>query len=142
METTGGNASWLNGINEGNNKSIHKMVRPGLLDSNKHANKWWCATETSAECYGCRINSTLDNTSPHFALYGQNSSIHELRTFGCDIYPITLFPKNTYKRAQEGSLMGYTNSIATMKWWDSHTKKIKYVSSTKFDEHNNKFGTG
>ena len=27
-----------------------------------------------------------------------------------------------------------------MKWWGPHTKKIKYCSSAKFDEHNNKFG--
>ena len=38
--------------------------------------------------------------------------------------------------------MGYTNSIFTMKWWDPHTKRLKYCSSAKFDEHNNKFGRG
>ena len=27
-----------------------------------------------------------------------------------------------------------------MKCWDPNTKKLKYFSSTKFDEHNNKFG--
>ena len=27
-----------------------------------------------------------------------------------------------------------------MKWWNQHNKKIKYFSSDKFDEHNNKFG--
>ena len=32
--------------------------------------------------------------------------------------------------------------IDTMKWWDPHTKKLKYCSSEKFDEHNNKFGKG
>ena len=38
--------------------------------------------------------------------------------------------------------MGYTNSIATMRWWYSHTKKLKYCSYGIFDEHNNKFGKG
>ena len=38
--------------------------------------------------------------------------------------------------------MGYTNIISTMKWWGPHTKKIKYFSSAKFHEHNNKFGKG
>ena len=38
--------------------------------------------------------------------------------------------------------MGYTNSRVTMKWWDPHTKKLKYCSSTKFYEHNDKFGKG
>ena len=29
-----------------------------------------------------------------------------------------------------------------MKWWDPHTKNLKYFSSAKSDEHNNKFGKG
>ena len=36
--------------------------------------------------------------------------------------------------------MGYNNNIYTIKWWDPHTKKLKYFSYAKFDEHNNKFG--
>ena len=36
METTGGDASWINGKNERHNRSIHNMVRSGLLDSNQH----------------------------------------------------------------------------------------------------------
>ena len=36
--------------------------------------------------------------------------------------------------------MGYTNIVATIKWWYPHTKKLKYFSSAKFDEHKNKFG--
>ena len=38
--------------------------------------------------------------------------------------------------------MGYKNRKDTMKWWDPHTKKIKYCSSVKFDEHDNKFDKG
>ena len=38
--------------------------------------------------------------------------------------------------------MDYTNSRATMKWWDPQTKKLKYSSSAKFDEHNKKIGKG
>ena len=36
--------------------------------------------------------------------------------------------------------MGNINSRSTIKWWDLHTKTLKYCSSDKFDEHNNKFG--
>ena len=36
METTGGDAFWINGKNEIHNKSIHNMVRSGLIDSNQH----------------------------------------------------------------------------------------------------------
>ena len=35
--------------------------------------------------------------------------------------------------------MSYTNSRANIKWWEPHTNKLKYCSSAKFDEHNNKF---
>ena len=37
METTGGDASCLNGNNEKHNRNIHNMVISGLLDSNQHA---------------------------------------------------------------------------------------------------------
>ena len=38
--------------------------------------------------------------------------------------------------------MGYTKITDTIKWWDPHTKKLKYFLSAEFDEHNNKFGKG
>ena len=93
MEITGGDASWINGNIERHNRSIHNMVKSGLLDSNQHENKWCCAAETSAEIHKCRIQSALYNKSPHFEWYGKKPSIHEIRTFGCDIYPIKSSPK-------------------------------------------------
>ena len=45
-------------------------------------------------------------------------------------------------RTQEVSFMGYTSRRATMKWWDPHTKRLKYYSSAKFDKHNSKLGKG
>ena len=36
--------------------------------------------------------------------------------------------------------MGYTSSRSAIKWWDPHTKTLKYFSSVKIDEHNNKLG--
>ena len=48
-------------------------------------------------------------------------------------------PKHLYEITQEGSFMGYTNSRATIKWWDPHTKKLKYCLSEKFDERNSTF---
>ena len=89
MENTGGNASWLNGNNKGKNRGIQNMVRSALLNSNQHENKWCCEAEIPAEVYRCIIHSTLNNISPHFEWYVQNPIIHELRIFGCDIYPIT-----------------------------------------------------
>ena len=118
------------------------MVIASLIDSNQHAKKWLCASETSEEFHRCIIHSGLDNTSPHFAWYVKKPSIHKIITFGCDIYPITSSTKKLYDITQEGSFMGYKNSIATMKWWYPRTKKLKYFSSEKFDEHNNKFGKG
>ena len=36
--------------------------------------------------------------------------------------------------------MCHTNSRAAIKQCDPHTNKLKYFSSEKIDEHNNKFG--
>ena len=142
METTGGYASRINGKNERHNGSIHNMVRAGHIDINQHRNKRCCAAEISAELYRWKLHSGLDNTSHHFEWYGKNTSINELRTFGCDIYPINSSSKKLDDWAHELSFVGYTNRRATMKWSDLHTNKIKYYSSSKFDEHNNKFRKG
>ena len=58
METTGGDAYWLNGKNEKHNRIIHNIVRSGLIYSNKHENKWFCTSETSTEAH--RWKSTVD----------------------------------------------------------------------------------
>ena len=126
METTGGDAPWTNNRSERHNRSIHNIVRKGILDSNQHENKWFCEEDISSEFHRCIMYSDLENTSPHFIWYGKNPSIHELRTFGCDIYPIPSSPENLYDITQAGSLMGYTHIRATMKWWDTHTKRLKY----------------
>ena len=75
-------------------------------------------------------------------MVGKKPSMHELITFGYDIYPITSSTKRLYGRTVEESFMGYTNIRATMKWRDSRTKKLKYYSYEKFDEHNNMFDKG
>ena len=47
METTGGGSSWINGNNEIHNRTIHNMVRAGVLESKQHENKWIYASEIS-----------------------------------------------------------------------------------------------
>ena len=115
METNGGDAYWLNGNNERQNRNIHNMVRAGLLDMNQHKKQWCCAEETPAEFHRRRIKIALDNISPQFACYGKKPIIHELRTFGYDIYPITSSPKKLDDRTQEGLFVGYTNIRSTIK---------------------------
>ena len=78
----------------------------------------------------CRIHSALDNISDHFSQHGKKPSIHELRTFRCDVYPITSFPKKLDEITQEGSFMGYTNRTPTKnggnhKQRDSNTVHMK-----------------
>ena len=38
--------------------------------------------------------------------------------------------------------MVYTNSKATLKWWDPHTKRLKYCPSINFDVHNSNLNKG
>ena len=38
--------------------------------------------------------------------------------------------------------VGYINIRETIKWWDPHTKKLKYYSFSKCNEYNNKFFKG
>ena len=75
------------------------MVIVGLIDSNQYAKKWRCEAEISEEFHRCKMHSRLDNYSPHFAWYGENTRIYEPRTFVCDIPPITSSPKKLDYRA-------------------------------------------
>ena len=76
METTGGDAYFINEKNEIHNRSIHNMEGAGIIGSNHHVNKWCYSEETPAEVYGYIIHSVLDNTLPRFAWYGKKHSIH------------------------------------------------------------------
>ena len=76
------------------------MVISDLLVINQHENKWCCASETSTEVYIFKINSALENELPLFAWHGKFNIIHELRSFGCDIYTITPNPKKLYNRTK------------------------------------------
>ena len=140
METTGGYASWPDCTNERNIRSIHNIIREGLLDINNHENKWCCAAEKSSVFHIRRIHNVLDNISPQFTQYSKNPNIHTLREFGCDKYPITSSTKNLDDRTQEELFMGYTNSRSTMTWWDPQKMILKYCLSAWFDERNNKLG--
>ena len=65
MENNGVDASKINENNERHNINIHRTIRAGHFDSNKH--EIWCfAAETSAKVYICKIHSSLENTTPHF----------------------------------------------------------------------------
>ena len=74
METTGGDASWINGNNERQNRSIQHMEISGLLDRNQHENKWCYTVDTPADFHRLRIYSALDDISTHFSWYGENLS--------------------------------------------------------------------
>ena len=49
IENTGGDASWFNVNIEQHKRSVHNMVRSGLLYSKQLEKKWCYASETSAE---------------------------------------------------------------------------------------------
>ena len=111
MEATGVDASWLNGNNERHNIIIHNIVIAALIYSNHHSNKWYFASETSSEVYICKIHSVLDKVTPNFPWCGKRPSINEIRSFGCDIYPITPKPNKLNYRTQEVSFTVNTNRI-------------------------------
>ena len=83
METTGGDASWLNGKNEIHNRSIHNMVREALLDSDQHENKWFCAAEISSNFHRCIIHSALEKY--HLTLHGMVKILASINSENLDV---------------------------------------------------------
>ena len=57
METTGGDASWLNGMNKIHNRTIHNMVISGLIDSNKYAKN--CVVQQRHQHKSIDVNFTV-----------------------------------------------------------------------------------
>ena len=78
------------------------MFREGLLDSNKNEKKTGAVQhrhqKKSIDAY--KPKCAFYNTPHHFAWYGKNTSMHELTTFECDIYPINSSPNKLYYRKQ------------------------------------------
>ena len=52
MEKTGDYESCINVYNKGHNRIINIIVISGILEINKHGNKWFCAEEKTVELYG------------------------------------------------------------------------------------------
>ena len=68
MESTGGDASWINVNNERHNKSIHKMFRAGLIDSNQHENNG--AVQQKHQQKYVYSSSIFHYTTTHLTLHG------------------------------------------------------------------------
>ena len=86
-------------------------------------------------------NYTVNQTISHLILHGMIIILSSINLEPLDVIytPSPHIIKKSYERKQEGSFVGYTYRISTMKWWYLYTNKLKYVSSANFDKHNNKF---
>lgn len=137
MKTTGGYNSWLNGKDERTHQTIKNLVFAALLDSNHKMDKLFCASESAATVYNATLHSAL-NISPYEAFTGKKYNIHDLRVFGCDIYPFdhTKDDSSNPSKTHHGSFMGHTNHKLQIKWWDPKTNNIKLCISARFDEYN------
>lgn len=143
MKTTGGYTSWLNGKDEKTHDTIKNFISAALLDSNHKMDKWCCAAQAAATVYNATWHSAIEK-SPTEAFTGKKKSIHDLRCFGCDIYPLdhtqkTKEEKQTPGKHLAGSFMGYTNHDLQIKWWDPTTNKIKLCVAARFDEYSSSF---
>ena len=56
METTSADASWINCENERHSIIIYNMVIADLIEINQYANKWCCASDTSAEFHRWKLH--------------------------------------------------------------------------------------
>ena len=67
METTGGDASWINGNNKIHNRSIHTMVREGLVEDNQHEKN--CAVQQKHHQKSIGEISIVLYKTPHLNLH-------------------------------------------------------------------------
>ena len=74
-------------------------MRAALRDSGHSNNKWCFALEATGHTYN-QIQHSATKEQPHYAWYSIRTSIHQLRVWGCEIFPIDHSPKKLDDRVK------------------------------------------
>jgi hypothetical protein len=135
LETTGGYASFLNGIIEHPGPTIADMVRALYFNAGHSPDKWCYAAKTAADIYCLTLHSAL-GASPYEAWYGIRPRIDNVHVWGCTVYVKTPSPKKSESKAQRGYFMGFTKSRLLIQWFDPTTNEVKHANAVRFDEYN------
>ena len=123
MQTTGGHASWLNGIVERSHQTTTKMIRAALHDTGHSPDKWCYASEATAETYN-NIRHSAIGDQPHHKWYNIHTDIHNLRVWGRQVFPRARTPLKLDNHTLQGYFMGYASTHAIIKWCDPLKNKI------------------
>ena len=133
IQITGGHTSWLNVNIEIPHQTIKKMFNVYLLDSVHYTNKWCFAFETTSETYNNVRNSSTKDT--HDLLwFDTRNSIHHFRVWGCEIYAVNNYSKDSSDRVICGYFVVYKMSCSIIRWWNPSTNKITLSTGVKFNE--------
>lgn len=123
LQTTGGHRSLLNGKIERPHQTIAKMFNAAIIDSGQNKNKWCFACECSCEIYNSIYHTEIKD-QPNYLWFGQRTSIHDFRVWGCEIWVKNNYAKTSSDRTVKGYFMGYTPTRSILRWWNPKSNKI------------------
>jgi transposase InsO family protein len=126
-----------NGIAERAIQTVVNMARCMRLHAGLPKGFWVEAVQTAVDILNISSIEALGGQTPHFALYGKNSSVEHLRVFGCRAY-VHLYDHQRRKmgaKAWEGILLGYDpDNRRCYRVWDPVRRKPFYTAHVTFDE--------
>lgn len=85
-----------------------------------------------AETYNIFCHSDTKDT-PYFIWFSTRNSIHHFRVWGCEIYAVNKYDKDSCDMVILGYFMGYITSCIIIRWWNPSTNKITLSTGVKFN---------
>ena len=118
VQTLGGYASYLNGKNEGHNKTLANITRDILLNSS-HKRELWCFAYQYAIWLSHRTENIFCGGVPYFLWHGIRPSYKNIKIWGVRFYIIN--GRATRKKLDDishrGYFMGYAATTGVILYW-------------------------
>ena len=140
VQTTGGDASSLNGKSESPNKTLANITRALLINSIHKKELWYFAYQYS-KCHSRRTENILRGDFPYFLWHGIRPSYKNIKVWGVRVYIIN--GRATRNKLDDRSHRGYFMVCAAttgviLYWKPDKPSIIHRAHHVWFDEHNSR----
>ena len=121
VHTTGGYASFLNGIIESPNNTLSNITRALLLNSN-HKKELWCFVYQYSIWISHLNENRLRGDVPYLIWHGTRPSYKHIKIWGVRVYIINgrSKRKNIYDRPHRVYFMGYAATAGFILYWKTY----------------------
>jgi histone deacetylase 1/2 len=118
-------------------RSINNIMRTLLFQASMPPAYWAESLRTATQLFNIHPTKTIQNRTPHRALFGTPPTYDHLRIFGCRCYPnlSSTMPHKLAPRSAECVLLGYPDNHKGYRCLDLSTNRVIISRHVTFDEH-------